>query len=95
MSAEKGRRKLSRWQARFPRLDVDGRVEWLDGVPIRPRQGQTKKDTLGVGQGSLGPRGFLTTNNSQCYCRGRAGACAGRMRGREGEPESESVGERE
>lgn len=48
-----------------------------------------KKDTLGVGQGSLGPRGFLSTNNSQCYCRGRAGACVGVRASLEGE----SVGE--
>lgn len=75
MSAEKGRPKLSRWQVRAPRLDVGRRVGWLDGYQLPPDKKQ--KTPWGVGQGSLGPRGFLSTNNSQCYCRGRAGACAG------------------
>lgn len=46
------------------------------GYKFHPDRGFKKKSRhFGVGQGSLGPRGFLSTNNRQCYCRGRAGAC--------------------
>ena len=48
---------------------------------IPPEQEESKKRHFGVGQESLGPRGFVSINNSQCYCRGRVGACGGRERG--------------